>query len=507
MNKRNLILLFISLILFTICIILNRINDIPDYYDVVPPIGLSISVPLELKNGKVDKNNKYIIFKIEKDTKQEFEFSLFNSNMFDVSYEAKIFLKNEDHKMKIKNSINTMINAHSFVNNTISISDASVNNEIVIEITKVTRLLDKNILSDPKKIPQYKTTEDKKDNSLYNFLRKQSTASSLALDYKIVANKNVDGTVYLLEETKNDKYPVYFYRGAVNNRLIMDNICYRIIRTTSTGGVRIIYDGPAKNGACNNNGNNTMIGRGAFNLNTSDNAYIGYMYGYINRKSYIETHINKYDSNVKSIVDEWFKDTILNSPTNDYLDYNAVYCNDRTINDSALFNINETNINPFTTLGYGNTNSTIYKSYGRVGYYVAQSIPSLECFVNDSFSVNKGNQKLTYPVGLITADEVVLAGGHGGYRGDNYYINPYYNTDYYLYNGTWYWTMSPAYYSYTLWNIWDAYMQTVNEHGVLMDSAVDNQYGGIRPVLTLSHKVKFASGKGTASNPYRVSLK
>ena len=42
------------------------------------------------------------------------------------------------------------------------------------------------------------------------------------------------------------------------------------------------------------------------------------------------------------------------------------------------------------------------------------------------------------PVGLITADEVSMAGGITGAQ----------NTLYYLYTGTNYWTMTPAHYYY-----------------------------------------------------------
>ncbi len=54
---------------------------------------------------------------------------------------------------------------------------------------------------------------------------------------------------------------------------------------------------------------------------------------------------------------------------------------------------------------------------------------------NDAFTVNdtsKGNGALTYPVGLLSMDEVVLA---GGWKEDN--------KGYYLYSGEYWWTSSP----------------------------------------------------------------
>ena len=78
--------------------------------------------------------------------------------------------------------------------------------------------------------------------------------------------------------------------------------------------------------------------------------------------------------------------------------------------------------------------------FERVGNFASQGIlgPTLSCQLNDSFNVEgtNGNEKLTYPVGLITADEAMMAGG----------INGSSNMLYYLYSGQNYWTMSPSHF-------------------------------------------------------------
>ncbi len=52
--------------------------------------------------------------------------------------------------------------------------------------------------------------------------------------------------------------------------------------------------------------------------------------------------------------------------------------------------------------------------------------PSLKCAqANDKFKVSNVSAKLEYPVALITADELAMAGGVVGTA----------NTNYYLYNG------------------------------------------------------------------------
>ena len=101
---------------------------------------------------------------------------------------------------------------------------------------------------------------------------------------------------------------------------------------------------------------------------------------------------------------------------------------------------------------------------------------------------NEGNKKLTYPIGLITADEVVFA---GGYEGSN-------NYGYWLYTGTYYWTMSPYYFSGAY-----AYVFYVDSSGGLSSSSVSGS-DGVRPVINLKADVNF-TGSGTTSSPYTVS--
>ena len=91
---------------------------------------------------------------------------------------------------------------------------------------------------------------------------------------------SADGTkgIYTTTSTENN-VPVYYYRGAVdNNHVLFANFCWRIVRTTETGGVKLIYDGKPSNGQCNNTGADTTIGNIQFNTSTNSLAYVGYMY-------------------------------------------------------------------------------------------------------------------------------------------------------------------------------------------------------------------------------------
>ena len=108
--------------------------------------------------------------------------------------------------------------------------------------------------------------------------------------------------------------------------------------------------------------------------------------------------------------------------------------------------------------------------------------PTLEC--------SNTNDIYTTKVGLITADEVSMAGGVYGKN----------NRSYYLYTGQFYWTMSPYFFDGNGYaNVFYVYST-----GRLGDGDVGGS-DGVRPVLNLSADVTISSGDGTSSNPYVIT--
>ena len=116
--------------------------------------------------------------------------------------------------------------------------------------------------------------------------------------------------------------------------------------------------------------------------------------------------------------------------------------------------------------------------------------PNLKCpQQNDAFTVSNttnGNGALTYPIGLITTDEVVLAGGWDAS-----------NKGYYLYSGSVYWSFSPSGFSGDV-----TYGMYVSSGGIANSSRKVSNYTGVRPVLNLSPEV-LQNGDGSMNNPYR----
>ena len=199
-----------------------------------------------------------------------------------------------------------------------------------------------------------------------------------------------------------------------------------------------------------------------------------------NSKSYESTLNNTTNSTIKEVIVNWYQTNILNKTDangNSYASYlsDEVFCNDRSINTGS---------------GYLLSPTTTYGAYNRI---YQNKKPSLQCKqVQDSFTVSdtKGNGKLTYPVGLITIDEAAMAGG---------YYNSV-NTQYYLYTGQTYWTLSPSYFASSRAV---AYAWRVSSSGFL--DANWSSYGfGVRPVVNLSADVLISGGDGTAVNPYVV---
>ena len=186
--------------------------------------------------------------------------------------------------------------------------------------------------------------------------------------------------------------------------------------------------------------------------------------------TYDETHANINNSTIKTRVDTWYEENILNTEYEQYVS-DTLFCNDRSFNSS-------------------NSGTGIGDSYTQYRWDSSSDGIRLTCTQqNDRFTVNDeviGNGALTYPVGLLTTDEGYLAGGYSSS-----------NSGYYLYTGNWYWTMSPYAFSGSR-----ASVRYVFSTGHVLISSVNNSRG-VRPVLNLKSG-SLTSGQGTVSDPYLV---
>ena len=274
----------------------------------------------------------------------------------------------------------------------------------------------------------------------------------------------------------------YYYRGAVeNNYLKFAGYYWRVVRINGNGSIRIIYDGTS----AHSNGESStdrQYGTSQFNTAYNNNMYLGYMY------TSGDAHGTGTSSAIKTNVDKFYTAKLASYASK--LDTNAGFCGDRS------------NLNLLSGVGTG-TITTYNKGYLRV----EESAPTLTCEnASDYYTVSSassGNKKLSYPIGLITADEVMLA-GHAGGVFDGSYNHMKSNNGSYLVTGNTFWTMTPAggYNPFGTTN-WLAYVFNVSASGGIDDGGVINALG-LRPVVNLKSGVTI-TGSGTKTNPYVVS--
>ena len=371
---------------------------------------------------------------------------------------------------------------------------------------------------------------------------------------KIAPNSSEEDGLYAAED---DEGTSYYYRGAVrNNYVSFAGFTWRIIRRNGDGSVRLIYSGKSTS----DTGNAVTIGNSQYNSKYWDPAYVGYKYnekfslhenngttgynwftntqkynfgtGYTfdestkkftltgtikqltwkdnhdeivsgklysclntscnvvykitgyqsdtrmtvqpisySSDSYADAVTNNTNSTMKGTLDTWYKNNLTS-----YASYIAdeTFCNDRKINWGN---------------GYLTTPTTTYGAYGRL---IDRRTPSLKCAQDgDKFKVSNESAKLDYPISLITADEVAMAGG----------VWDTANSNYYLYNGQYFWTLSPSYFEsyYSNARVWH-----VAPSGSLHPWYYVALSFGARPVINLKADTLISKGDGTALNPFVV---
>ena len=231
------------------------------------------------------------------------------------------------------------------------------------------------------------------------------------------------------------------------------------------------------------------------NLGTADGTctilrYYYYQNYYVNltggdgiEEALTKMQTNTNNSNAKDKIDTWYASN-MTSYTNKLED--TIWCNDRSFGDG---NNNGWIANGGSWLSYLYYGATQRSNYAMTGSTVKNQ-PSLACAnKNDSFTVSNanGNGALTYPVALLTEDEVVLAGGLVGSA----------TTAFYLSNGSYFWSLSPDYF------YGDYASEFFVNYGYMSYKDVDDT-AGLRPAISLKQGTVVAGGTGTALNPYVI---
>ncbi len=415
------------------------------------------------------------------------------------------------------------------------------------------------------------------------------------IDYGLISSDTNGKGLYILRGTENDIYPIAFYRGDVNNNnVIFGGFCWQIVRTTDTGGIKMIYNGVVTgNGTtCENTSyNDRIMTKSAFNTNDTSMSDVGYMYNiryennsfswitnalFASSATWVTDHyeltdasvttpdathhyscnatsssatctniryvydvsgttkyhitltngeliedaiykmtgngtseiitrnngyvLNNTDSTIKTILETWFRTNLtneVNTSNPNYVNYleDTIWCNDRTFIKSGTYSLQESGWNPnggsLSTFLYFETRNR----FNNGSWYSTTNVPVTICERElDQFRVNNSKAPLNYPIGLLTADEVIMAGASGNSSISNY--------TYYLRTGTYdTWLATPANCTnYTVNGLF------ISKNGNLAYNYVSNNKI-LRGAISLKLGTTFEDGgDGTPTNPYVVKM-
>ena len=334
------------------------------------------------------------------------------------------------------------------------------------------------------------------------------SATSSGFIYKpLCSTKNT--TEAILASTEDDYGTSYYYRGTVKNNYVQfANKCWRIVRITGDGSVKLVlHNDNVSNKAnpCSSSNNSTSAAFARYSENSSltafnnvnnsqlkDNAYVGFMYGTVSASDYASTHANTNKSTILINLETWYK--------NNLIEYESKLADTIWCNDKSTFTTYTNGSTYGTGLGYG-TNKTGYGAYNRLseGGDSLYASPSLIC-PNDNnsgklskFTVSdttNGNGDLTYKIGLLTADEIAFSGSIGYTFNRSTYLQE--NT-----GGNSWWTMSPYDFDGNGTYVWQVFSGYLDYYRVSYSI-------GLRPAIALTSSTTISGGTGTSEDPYIV---
>ena len=272
------------------------------------------------------------------------------------------------------------------------------------------------------------------------------------IDYPTLAEcqTGVDGIIYDSSYNYKCKEITYAHKG--------DDMYWRIIRVDKDNKIKMIYAGskaPSESTKVAITGANTNMGFTAYNNDYNHAEYVGFQYTTGSQRG---TTTN---STIKTYLDNWYT-KYFNENIETSRFSQTTFCNDRN-----------------TSSTWASTGSRIiYAPYTRLS--ADTPTPTFECNAADVVTNN---------FGLITADEIVLAGGK-------------YNTDnsaFYLNNNMAYWAGSPFGFNGGFSIVFGLY--PING---LIDVGVSYRFLAARGVVSLSSESKLL-GSGTYNDVYTIS--
>ncbi|MBR3322037.1 InlB B-repeat-containing protein [Candidatus Saccharibacteria bacterium] len=296
--------------------------------------------------------------------------------------------------------------------------------------------------------------------------------------------------------------------------------CWRIVRTTATGGTKMIYNGVWDSSTCANTGSNAMAGKTYFNRGTLNYdadlygtkgfvVYVGYSYNsdyaynntnYTSPIGVSEVFSNNNSSNTitasnaRTAVENWYVNSsnLFNYNINSKLETSAGWCNDRS------FHYDSATITPYGPSGEMITFNVALRNE------ISGGKMSLSCKNKTGYDLlATSNGYLEYPLSLLTADEAALV-GHGYQTGQSSYgtivtSSSNYSRYSYLRAAT-FWLLSPNYRG----NGGGILVCGVSSSNGNSISPQITESTGIRPTISLANSTTITSGTGTSTDPWVI---
>ena len=388
-------------------------------------------------------------------------------------------------------------------------------------------------------------------DKLYDVIKRQAVPDNIksayvtgenGIDFKSISSDTNGKGVYMMADTASDEYPIYYYRGDVdNNNVLFADICWKMVRTTDTGGIKLIFKGfPTEQD-------------GKFVCTTDDSpsqvkynqlgslASVGYQYGKFYKgisakpssgvlfgtsASYDETNgIYTLTDTAKSLDDnhhytcnnaegtcdilryyssssdyfelengELLEEAIekmlsngIDSEMKDYLENDWYENNMKSFADYLEDTVwcNDRSISQgFEGSGWNPNGGKLDTSLEfDAKIRIRKGVPSLKCREQDSFTVE--NNQLKYPIALLSSDEVMYAGGH--LSGEStFYLN--FTT----------WLMTP-HDDMLVMSLQSKYISSWAPY--LLFGLFKLQ---VRPSVSLKSGVYYSTGIGTIEDPYVI---
>ena len=314
------------------------------------------------------------------------------------------------------------------------------NQNIIFTLTGI----DKNTKIEPHTFKEFSITFSYKDNivpdsnTLVSYIGFNFKLNQTQMETTLINNYVPSGNIEDIEH-------VILLRGNYDDNYVsFGRFTWRILQIDENGNLRIVLDGVISG--------TTSKYRDSASADTIDLAKEMLAYG---------------NSNIKMVLDNWYQNNLASN-------------SDKIVKSNFCVNFDYYTRKSSGT--YANVN--YFQSYENLGQDSNNYSPILVCPSKYIIEEN---------IGLISAEEVVLAGG--AYKKNN--------TSYFLYNSSipdYYWTLSPAYYDPTHKN---GNVFIVDKNGSPTDwtrNLLTNSYY-IRPVITINGNFEMI-GDGTVNNPY-----